>query len=705
VDDDNGAGRIGASPTGAEHGPASSAGLGRLAAAGISADVVRARGYTTLEQAQGPDVLRAAGYRRQLWETPSAIPGVLIPLFNPRGEPVSSLYRPNHPLPGGARYEAPAGRPVVDVHPFNTAKMADHTVELWLTDGVEEADAITSAGGCALSLLGGSAWRSRFAAVADWDDVRLPDRRVFVCFSSDARTDPHLARAMARWGSWLTQRGAAVRYAVCDLVPGMSITAVNDWLSVDFTLAGLREAATDAARDPEPGADTLSDGYRAEALADDVLRERYRYVPGMRWLRHEGHYWRECDEPLVVEEARQYLKTLPPVPVLDAPGTVHPKEPPRSGARLRSIVGLTRGFPSLRAAAEDFDADPELLNAGNGVVNLRTLQLTPHDPDLLMRRGTDVDYVPGATHPDWTRALTAFTDAATEQYALGHLGSGAVGSPPAEDVLAIWQGSGANGKSTVLGAVVNALGTYAQMMPGSLLGGRPNEHPTELMGLRGARLAYVEETGEEHTLDMTKLKRITGTERINARRTGHDFITFRPTHTLIVTTNHRPVVRDTDDGTWRRLQLLEFRKTFRGNDLDLGLRQRVLTGTGQQQAVLATIVSCAHDYLTKGLGTPPPTVLDATAAWRAENDVLYAFITRNLIAQTGAFTETTLLLTRFNASLPEHHQPWTVQTSGERLAEHPSTRAVGGTRGLHPRTRRAGFHGIALTPSDPAPSG
>ncbi|MDQ1631936.1 MAG: putative primase/helicase, partial [Frankiaceae bacterium] len=98
----------------------------------------------------------------------------------------------------------------------------------------------------------------------------------------------------------------------------------------------------------------------------------------------------------------------------------------------------------------------------------------------------------------------------------------------------------------------------------------------------------VEETGDGHRLDTVKLKRYLGTEAITGRRMRQDPISFRPTHTLVITTNNRPVVVEDDHGTWRRLRMIPFPKTFgaEGQTVDRGLRSRLIEGPQQREAVL-----------------------------------------------------------------------------------------------------------------------
>ena len=134
---------------------------------------------------------------------------------------------------------------------------------------------------------------------------------------------------------------------------------------------------------------------------------------------------------------------------------------------------------------------------------------------------------------------------------------------------------------------MRALGNHAVLVSDRVLLASPDAHPTELVDLRGARLALIEETPEARRLNVTRLKKVVGTPEITARRIRQDSVTFPTSHSLVVTTNYRPRIEETDHGTWRRLALVRFPYTYRKPDeqlqsdldrrVDPGLRERVKT--------------------------------------------------------------------------------------------------------------------------------
>ena len=98
-------------------------------------------------------------------------------------------------------------------------------------------------------------------------------------------------------------------------------------------------------------------------------------------------------------------------------------------------------------------------------------------------------------------------------------------------VLPIFYGDGANGKSTLTDAVMNALGDYADAADPDLLRARTfDAHPTGVADLFGLRLALVHETDSGHRLAEGTVKRLTGGDRLKARRMREDFWSFDPSH-------------------------------------------------------------------------------------------------------------------------------------------------------------------------------
>jgi putative DNA primase/helicase len=325
-------------------------------------------------------------------------------------------------------------------------------------------------------------------------------------------------------------------------------------------------------------------------------------------------------------------------------------------------------------------------------VNLRTGTLGPSDPALLFTKVAGCDYEPGATSDDWDKALDALEDDDREHLRI-RLGQAATGHPtPSDDVL-IARGGGANGKTTLLGTVFRAIGEYAVLVSDKALMGNTRDHPTELMPFRGARLALLEETPEARRLEVARLKRLVGTETMTARLIAANPVSWEPTHTLIITTNYDPLVEETDHGTWRRLKMLRFSKTYTGANLDTNLRPRLRRRNSPgQKAALAWVIEGAVRYYTAGEEIPDPTpnMAAETARWRGVSDPVASFIAEHLAIDTDMASKHAVLstdvLTQFNYWLEERgHRPWSETLLVQRLDGHEAF-SMGGVERRRMRT-------------------
>ena len=312
--------------------------------------------------------------------------------------------------------------------------------------------------------------------------------------------------------------------------------------------------------------DAVTDSHLAGRFAAEVLRGRYCWVTGSGWLAWRGDRWSRLgkDDRSVVELAREWVLAQYQA-FLDEAG---PGKDIASGSKawlqqlskqhVRAVAELAEGI--VQHDASEFDAHPDLLNCANGVADLRTGELLPHDPALMLTRTTGVRYVPGAAHPDWDKALTALPEDVRDWYQI-RIGQGATGYMPPDDVVLINKGGGENGKTTVLQGISHALGDYYVQVPPQALYGDTSQHATVMMTFRGARIAALEETPEEGRLNMQQVKQMT-TPQISARYLYRDFTTFDTTHSAIVNTNHELLVESTDHGSWRRLPLVRWPYTY-----------------------------------------------------------------------------------------------------------------------------------------------
>lgn len=444
--------------------------------------------------------------------------------------------------------------------------------------------------------------------------------------------------------------------------------------------------------------DLFSDSGQAELACREAFADRFIHVAGIGWLQYEAGTWREVPDKAPLAALREWTAAK----VADV--AADPKSSEKALAawvkrldtsKLKNVLTLCQGFPGVSVDVAQLDANPDLLNCPNGVVDLRTGELKPSMPWHYFTKVTGCEFDPKAVHADWDRALTALPESVLTWCQIRY-GQGITGHPTPDHTCVIQQGGGANGKSTVMAAINAALGGYYLAAPAQLLlpAARDSAGP-EGAGLRGARFVVIEETPETGRLNTQSLKNIVGTPTITARRLYQDYMTFDATHTLFLNTNYAPTVNETDHGTWRRLLLLVFPYTFvrtalepeeKPGDPDLVARLRL---DDRKRAVLAWLVAGATAWYRLGIGDPPPLVAADTAEWRGTTDHVAAFWDEYLQASEGSCIAVTDLMRRYNDYMRDiggsaMHE----LTFSRRFKDHPLTRAAG----VYKSTVRMGPH-------------
>lgn len=295
-----------------------------------------------------------------------------------------------------------------------------------------------------------------------------------------------------------------------------------------------------------------------------------------------------------------------------------------SAAGVRAVLELARSMPGIVFAASDADSDPMLLATRGGTIDLRSGAVRAPASDDLITRGTDVICDPDATAPMWMAFLERILPHPELRAYVARLMGYAATGLIREHVLGVFWGPGANGKSVFAEVVMRVLGAYAKPGPSSLIVAARNEvHPTDVASLIGSRLVVVHETRRGASFDASKVKQLTGGDQLTARFMRQDFITFSPTHLLLMLSNYKPRADASDKALWRRVQLVPFTVTIPEEERDPQLAERILRE--EAAGVLNWIVAGCLEWQRIGLA-PPDIVREQTEAYRAAEDVIGAFI-------------------------------------------------------------------------------
>jgi putative DNA primase/helicase len=409
--------------------------------------------------------------------------------------------------------------------------------------------------------------------------------------------------------------------------------------------ASLADLDQPTARDPLPDEPMTDLGYARRFI--EVYGDRLRFVVAWnRWLIWDGTRWAHDSDGQAQRWMKVIARTVTSAVLLGKASkeTLRAAKRAESNSGVKGALALASTEPEIAVSPDDLDADPYLLNCRNGIVDLRTGELRSHDPVLLLTKMTGAAYSPQAAGPEFVKFLERIQpDESMREYLARLLGHTLEGTVTAH-ILPILQGDGANGKSTLIEAVMKALGDYADAADPDLLRARTfDAHPTGVADLYGLRLALLHESDAGHRLAEGTVKRLTGGDRLKARRMREDFWSFEPSHTFVMLTNHRPVVGGTDEGIWRRLRLVPFEVVIPPEERDEDLSSKL---AAEADAVLAWLVAGYRAWRADGF-TEPQQVTEATDAYRAESDPLGRFLSERCLLMAGYHVGSTELFTAY----------------------------------------------------------
>jgi putative DNA primase/helicase len=362
--------------------------------------------------------------------------------------------------------------------------------------------------------------------------------------------------------------------------------------------------------------------YSDEALAlrfTERYDDRLRYVATWsKWLIWNGQHWQFDDTLKAFDFARKICRGAASECEKKFANTI------ASAKTVAAVERLARADRRLAATTDQWDADPWLLKTPAGVTDLRRGECQPQDPGYYMTKIAGV--APDASCPitNWNSFLERVTGGDAELVAfLQRVVGYALTGVTREHALFFLYGTGANGKSTFLNAITGAMGDYCRIAPIETFTASVNErHPTDLAGLRGARLVSAVEPEEGRRWAESKIKALTGGDKISARFMRQDFFEFTPQFKLLIAGNHKPGLRSVDEAIRRRFYLIPFTVTIPAGERDPGLLEKFKT---EWPGVLHWMIEGCLHWQKHGLA-PPTVVTAATAAYLEAEDATAAWI-------------------------------------------------------------------------------
>jgi putative DNA primase/helicase len=418
-----------------------------------------------------------------------------------------------------------------------------------------------------------------------------------------------------------------------------------------------------------------NDAGRAEQFVDNHA-EAIRYVPAWnRWLIWAGHYWRPDEDGaitrLAVSHSTQLIRAAAEIPDhRNRADAVKDALKMGDAQRIEKMMELAKCDVRIVARHEHLDAEPFLLGVRNGVVELRAgLFRTGRREDLITKRA-GTEYAKAATCPRWLAFLSEVLDgnAPLISYVQKLVGYTLTGDVSAQCFPFLF-GSGKNGKSVFTEILQKLTGDYGQRAPSSLLTASNNgREPThEIARLHGARLVVGSETEEGARLAESRVKDLTGGDTLTGRFLYAEAFDFRPCLKLWMFGNHKPEIRGTDDGIWRRVRLIPFTVQIPEASRDPHLPAKLAE---ELPGILQWALEGTRLWLAHGL-TVPAIVSDASAEYRDEEDTLADFIAEEIERVPNARTAPGELFARYQAWAARNgmRYPLTQRALAKRMKE------------------------------------
>ena len=332
-----------------------------------------------------------------------------------------------------------------------------------------------------------------------------------------------------------------------------------------------------------------------------------------KWLIWDGKHWKIDTNGAAIRMAKQTVRLIhaeiATIAVMDGDTdktvvSALTKHANRSESRdkLMAMLKLAESEPEVSITNDTLDTDEWLLNVANGTLDLRTGTLRAHNRTDLITKITPINYAPTPC-PLWMKFLErVIPDEAMRDYvqrACGYTLTGRI----SEQCVFFLYGGGKNGKSVFTGVLEHLLADYwgktraETLMQKRDQGGIPND----VAALRGLRLCTVSEINNGQRLNEALIKDLTGGDTLSARFLHQEFFNFKPAFKLWLYGNHKPEVKGTDEGIWRRMRLIPFTVTITEEEKDTELPEKL---RGELSGILAWAVRGCMEWQRVGLAEP-----------------------------------------------------------------------------------------------------
>lgn len=448
---------------------------------------------------------------------------------------------------------------------------------------------------------------------------------------------------------------------------------------------GAPDILLNANRSDEGNAECL-EVLKGEDLRFCHTRQKWLVWDGSRWAIDEMGYSRRA----MVDTVR--ARYLAAIGIPDA--TARQKFAAwcigaENAGKIESALKSAMTRSMLKTIIDQWDADPMLAAAKGATIDLRAVvhRSVRRDDYLTMQLGAT--YNPEADCPRWRQFLEEVFNNDVEliaffQRAVGYSLTGDV----REQKIFLLHGGGANGKSTLLKVLSDLFGGYADNASFETFdANKRNEASNDLAKLRGKRFVTVIETEEGKRLAEAKVKSVTGNDMITCRFLYAEYFSYYPTYKVWLAMNHLPVIRGTDNGIWRRINIIPFNQSFIGRE-DKTLQEAL---DSELDGILQWALEGLRAWHSRGLD-PPEIVIKAVENYRGDSDQIGRWVNDRCVLIPGLFLP--------SGKGYEDYKKWCTENGEEPISQNKWSRRLN-DKGLeaNPNTANRGWFHVGLKAS------
>ena len=388
---------------------------------------------------------------------------------------------------------------------------------------------------------------------------------------------------------------------------------------------------------------------------------RYSYVR-KNWYFYNGKTWildQEGKVKTLVDEILEKMKREPVYVTDETPEEEAQKFLQKHIKYSRGSNGKTNMLKEsqhlLPIQPDEFDKDKHFINVQNGYLDLHTGTLHEHDKGKFFTKIASIEYTDKIDCPLWVDFLYQIFDGNKPlidymQRAVGYSLSGST----EEQMMFILYGNGRNGKSVFLDIITEMLGNYTTNIQPQTLMVKPQQGTanSDVARLDGARLVTTTEPNDGMRFDEGLVKQMTGGDKVTARFLYGDEFDYFPQFKIWMATNHKPIIRGTDDGIWRRLAVIPFTVQIPENRVDRQLKNKLKR---EMKGILNWAVEGYQEWKRIGL-KEPQVIKDQRQTYRTEMDVVELFIEECCIRKNGEREKASDLYIIYSSWAKDNHQ-------------------------------------------------